>query len=87
MNVVNKTNRPIAIPLPRGKVLHLGPRKTGQITTEAAKHPALEKLVATGDIELLAPESGAPGRRGSPATGGAWVLGRTSGVGRRGGDR
>jgi hypothetical protein len=35
--VANKTQKPLSVPLPRGKVLHLGPGKTGQISSEAAE--------------------------------------------------
>jgi hypothetical protein len=52
MDIKNKTNRPLAIPLPRGKILHLGPKKKGQIAANAAEHPALKKLVEAGEIEL-----------------------------------
>ena len=40
------------MPLPGGKVLHLGPKKTGQIADGAAEHPALVKLIEAGTIEL-----------------------------------
>jgi len=86
--VVNKTHKPLSIPLPRGKILHLGPGKTGQIATEAADHPQLKKLVDTGEIEVSddAPgpmSGGGSGRKGRPSSGGH-PLG--SG-GRRSGDR
>jgi len=86
--VVNKTQRPLSIPLPRGKILHLGPGKTGQIATEAADHPQLKKLVDAGEIEVSddtpGPMSGGGGgRKGRPSSGGQ-PLG--SG-GRRSGDR
>ncbi len=32
MDITNNTNKPLSIPLPGGKKLFLGPRKTGQIT-------------------------------------------------------
>ena len=34
--IVNKTTRPLRVPLPGGKVLHLGPKKSGQIADPAA---------------------------------------------------
>lgn len=49
----NKTTRPIRVPLPRGKTLHLGPRKEGQISTHDVDHPPLRKLVEAGEIEVL----------------------------------
>ena len=66
--VINKTRAPIKIPLPRGKVLHLGPGKTGQIRDDAAEHAALKKLVDAGEIQII---EGA--EHESIATGGAAV--------------
>ena len=34
--ITNKTQRPVAVPLPRGKKLHLGPGKAGQIAHNIA---------------------------------------------------
>jgi len=51
--VKNNTRTPVKVPLPRGKSLHLGPGKSGQIRDEAAEHPALKKLVEAGDIEIV----------------------------------
>jgi len=50
--VSNKTNRPIRISLAGGKVLHLGPHKTGQIADTAAERPAIKKLLEAGEIEI-----------------------------------
>ena len=52
MNITNKTNRPISVPLPGGKKLFLGPGKTGQLTPKSAEHPPLVELVESGDLEL-----------------------------------
>lgn len=49
----NKTARPIRVPLPRGKVLHLGPNLDGEIADNAVEHAALQKLVKAGTIEIL----------------------------------
>lgn len=55
--IVNRTPRPIQVPLPGGKRLHLGPGKTGQVSDKAAEHPALLRLIEdetiafTGDSE------------------------------------
>ena len=85
--VKNKTQRPLVVPLPRGKKLHLGPGKTGQIATEAAEHPGLVKLADAGDIEILdetqAKIAGNSGKIGGGGQGGP----ASSGVARRGGDR
>ena len=51
--IVNKTRRPIKIPIPGGKFLHLGPSKTGQISDQASQGSALQKLVKAGDIEIV----------------------------------
>jgi hypothetical protein len=66
--IVNKTTRPLRVPLPGGKVLHLGPKKNGQIADQAADHPALRKLVEAGEI-VIQGEGGAEGDsgEGSPA--------------------
>ena len=53
MEICNKTKRPLRIPLPAGKKLHLGPGKTGQITAKAAEHPPLKKLIEAGEVEIL----------------------------------
>lgn len=52
-SVRNKTHAPLRVPLPRGKVLHLGPSKTGQIAPQAADHPPLQKLVEADQIEIF----------------------------------
>ncbi len=49
----NTTTRPIKVPLPLGKVLHLGPRNTGEIADRAVDHPPLAKLVEAGELEVL----------------------------------
>ena len=78
----------MSVPLPRGKVLHLGPGKSGTIASNAVEHPGLQKLVAGGEIEITG-EGSAPA--GGFAGGGAgrtamqgWTAGRG---GRRSGDR
>lgn len=86
--VCNRTRGPLSIPLPRGKVLHLGPGKSGQIASNAVDHPALKKLVDGGAVEVSEDESG----RGAGSAGGnggrmpmqGWASGRG---GRRSGDR
>ncbi len=86
--IKNKTNRPIRVPLPRGKFLHLGPTKSGQITTEAVEYAGLKKLVEAGEIEIL--EDGAAGAGGGPGSGGSGgerIGHGGGGVMRRSGDR
>jgi hypothetical protein len=86
--IKNKTRRPLIVPLPRGKKLHLGPGKTGQIAAEAADHAGVLKLVEAGEIEILdetqaALEIGGSGKIGR-GTQGTQAAG---GVARRSGDR
>mgnify|MGYP004380970107 CR=1 FL=1 len=52
MDIKNRSNRPIVIPLPGGKKLRLGPGKTGQIRPNAANHPAVQKMVEAGTVEI-----------------------------------
>lgn len=52
--IVNRTVQPLAVHLPRGKVLHLGPGKSGQIGDDAVDAPGVKKLVDAGQLELLA---------------------------------
>lgn len=49
----NKTASPLRVPLPQGKVLHLGPHKTGEIAVNAVEHPPFVKLVEAGKVEVL----------------------------------
>lgn len=54
MIVRNKSHKPISVPLPGGKSLHLSPLKTGQISAAAADHPPVKRLVEAGEIEISA---------------------------------
>jgi hypothetical protein len=42
--IQNKTNAPLRVPLPRGKKLHLGPGKSGQIAHQDADHKPLQRF-------------------------------------------
>lgn len=59
--VRNKTNRPLRVPLPRGRVLHLGPNQTGQVAD--LDHPPLQKMIDAKELEVVETDarSGAPG--------------------------
>src|SRR5262245_64763872 len=57
--IVNKTLRPLRVGLPGGKVLHLGPKKSGQVADGAVEHAALRKLIDAGDIEVQGVGEGA----------------------------
>jgi hypothetical protein len=86
--VQNKTTRPLSIPLPRGKKLHLGPGKSGQIVSTSADHPALKQLVDAGEIEILDERRAAMEGMAGAGTGRTMIGGPTSGrAGRRSGDR
>jgi hypothetical protein len=86
--VSNKTAKPLSVPLPGGRTLHLGPGKTGQISVKAADHAPLKKLIEGGELEVVddtAQHAAGPatGKRGR-----GFMLGHTSGGGgRRSGDR
>jgi len=55
--VNNKTHKPLSVPLPGGKTLHLGPGKTGQISAKAATDARLLRLVEAGEIEIVDEEA------------------------------
>ncbi len=68
----NLTQKPLKISLRGGKVLHLGPDKSGQIADPDLERPALKRLLKAGDIEVLGDEGATGG------AGGGGVGGRTS---------
>jgi len=86
--VTNKTNAPIKVPLPRNKILRLGPGHSGQIGDSDAERPAVAKMVEAGQIDISDPEtqSGKGGGRDG-AFGNSGRAGGGAGIGRRGGDR
>ena len=51
--IVNRTRRPLKIQLFGGKVLHLGPGRTGQVADQTTERDSFKKLVKAGDIEVL----------------------------------
>lgn len=61
MDILNKTKRPLSVPLPGGKKLHLGPGRTGQIRPDALEHPPLKELVDSGDVEVVGGGRGGKG--------------------------
>ena len=65
MDILNKTRRPVSVPLPGGKKLHLGPGRMGQISPKAAEHPPLQELVEAGEIEIQGGRGRSKGRGGS----------------------
>lgn len=51
--VKNRAKKPLRIPLPRGKFLHLGLGLVGQITDEARNHAPVKALIDAGELEVL----------------------------------
>ncbi len=88
MEISNKTKRPLKINLPGGKRLHLAPRGKGQIAPKAADHPAVQKLIEAGDIEILdgGKTKGKGGATGGGTVGGSQNTGASGGM-RHTGDR
>jgi hypothetical protein len=87
-SVTNKTNKPLAVPLPRGKILRLGPRKTGQISSDDLDHAPLRKLAESGQIEIHEEGHTPPSAGGGGGVGPAGAQGHaTTTGGRRSGDR
>jgi hypothetical protein len=60
----NKSTRPVSVPLPGGKVLHLGPSRVAQISDTAIGHAGVQELIAEGTIEVLATKTRTEGSRG-----------------------
>ena len=56
--IVNKTHAPLRVPLPRGKVLHLGPLQSGEISHKVLDHEPLKRMIEAGEIEIQGDGSG-----------------------------
>jgi len=85
--VKNTTPKPLSVPLPRGKILHLGPLKTAEIASDDAEHAGVKALVESGALEIVAigPGHAAEGHGGGR---GRQMQGHPSSTGsRRSGDR
>ena len=50
--LINKTQRPLKIPLPGNKTLRLGPGNAAEIRDEALEQAAVKKLIKAGDVEV-----------------------------------
>jgi hypothetical protein len=86
--VNNKTQRPLSVPLPGGRTLHLGPGKTGQISAKAVEDPRLKKLVDAGELEVVDDDPRSVAGAGAGKRSRGFMVGHTSGSGgRRSGDR
>lgn len=83
--VRNKSHKALAVPLPRGKKLHLAPGQTGEVTAQAAEHPPLVAMVTADELELLE----ASAKHAESVHGGGRVHGSTGGhqPGKRQGSR
>ena len=66
--IVNKTQRPVRVPLPGGKFLALGPAKSGQVSDQAVQAPSFLKLVKSGTIELVGDGNRSVDASQTPAT-------------------
>lgn len=55
----NKTHAPVRVPLPRGKVLHLGPNQEGHIAHTDVDHQPLQRLVEGDVLEIIDDKSAA----------------------------
>ena len=85
--VRNCSARPLKVPLPRGKFLHLGPRNTGSVHPDALERPAVKRLLEAGDLEII-DDSAAHPEGGQAKIGNAATHGHgPSGTFRRKGDR
>lgn len=51
--VRNKSHRPLKVHLSRGKTLHLGPLKEGQISAHDVEAAGVKRLVEAGELEIL----------------------------------
>ena len=61
--VRNTTHRPLRVHLSRGKTLHLGPRKEGQISAHDVDAAGVQRLVEAGELEIVG--DGAPAAEGA----------------------
>ncbi len=85
--VRNTTRKPLSVPLPRGKVLHLGPGKTGQIASSSIEHRGLAALLASGALEVIHEDHGSADGSGGGGGRLATQSYAPSRGGRRSGDR
>lgn len=86
--VSNKTQRPISVPLPRGKTLHLGPGRSAAIASNADDYAPLKKLVEAGQIEILDERNDVAAGAAGGKAGRAWAgTHSSSNASRRSGDR
>ena len=85
--VSNKTQKPLSIPLPGGKKLHLSPGKTGQVAAKAVESARFKQLIEAGEIEITGDEDRSAPGGGGDKRGRTSFYGPTGGGIRRSGDR
>ena len=62
------TSKPVRVPLPRGKTLHLGPSQVAQVADRATDLAGVQKLVSDGQIEIVGDGERVSAKKGSEAT-------------------
>ena len=67
--IVNRSRKPIRIPLPGNKTLFLGPSKSGQLSDQQLAAPAVARLLKSGDIEVVGEAAHPGGGGGGSETG------------------
>lgn len=71
----NKTTRPLRVRLSRGKTLHLGPLKEGQISVHDVDAAGVLRLVEADELEILSDVEAASGSSAQSTAGHANTLG------------
>lgn len=79
--ILNSSRRPLKIHLSRGRVLHLGPGKKGQIATKDADRDSLKKLIEAGEVTIVGEGSGPVTPHGDAAFGSPDARGHHPSVG------
>ena len=64
----NNSNLPLRVSLPRGKVLHLGPKASGQVHPDALERPAVKRMLEAGDLEVVDDAEARTGGDGSKSS-------------------
>jgi len=86
--ITNTTFKALSVSLPGDKKLHLGPRKSAEISAKAVERRAVQELIEAGEVEIIEsqkkPRHGGGGSKGAPSSSGA--RGQGSGI-RQSGDR
>jgi hypothetical protein len=67
--VRNTTHKPLRVHLSRGRTLHLGPLKEGQISVHDVEAGGVQRLVEAGELEILGDGQSAAGAGATGATG------------------